>query len=72
MAISSAVPSLDKFPSVEDDKVPGELRFGFGDIMLSLGRKAVRLRVTNTGDRPIQVVILCVVIIFFCMHLLLS
>lgn len=49
------VPSLEKFPSVEDDNIPGELRFGGGDITLNSGRIAVSLKVTNSGDRPIQV-----------------
>ncbi|CAK9155801.1 unnamed protein product [Ilex paraguariensis] len=49
------VPSLDKFPIVEDDQIPGELSCKGGCIMLNCGRKAVILKVTNTGDRPIQV-----------------
>ncbi|KAK9276387.1 hypothetical protein L1049_005920 [Liquidambar formosana] len=49
------VPSLDKFPSMEDDKIPGEMSFGAGNITLNHGRKAVILSITNTGDRPIQV-----------------
>lgn len=49
------VPSLEKFPSVEGDKIPGELRFGEGCITLNSGRKTIKLKVTNTGDRPVQV-----------------
>ncbi|XP_059657728.1 urease [Cornus florida] len=49
------VPSLEKFPSFEDGKIPGELSFGGRNITLNSGRKAVILKVTNTGDRPIQV-----------------
>ncbi|CAK9155799.1 unnamed protein product [Ilex paraguariensis] len=49
------VPSLDKFPIVEDDQIPGELSCKGGCIILNCGRKAVILKVTNTGDRPIQV-----------------
>ncbi|KAL8037907.1 hypothetical protein ABFX02_11G068200 [Erythranthe guttata] len=49
------VPSLDKFPPVEICNIPGELFFGPGRITLNLGRKAIVLKVTNTGDRPIQV-----------------
>ncbi|KAM7484096.1 hypothetical protein LguiA_000105 [Lonicera macranthoides] len=49
------VPSLEKFPRIEEDKIPGELKFGGGYIMLNSGRKALILKVTNTGDRPIQV-----------------
>lgn len=58
MVVSFAVPSLEKFPRVEEDKIPGELRFGGGYIMLNSGRKALILKVTNTGDRPIQVIAL--------------
>ncbi|KAL2547184.1 Urease [Forsythia ovata] len=50
-----AVPSLDKFPTVEDCKVPGEIICGSGLITLNYGRKAILLKVANTGDRPIQV-----------------
>lgn len=52
------VPSLDKFPDIEDDenhKIPGELRYGVGDISLNNGRRAVILKVVNTGDRPVQI-----------------
>ncbi|XP_031121247.1 urease [Ipomoea triloba] len=49
------VPSLDKFPMVEDGRIPGELYFGDGLITLNPGRKAITLKVTNIGDRPIQV-----------------
>ncbi|KAK3014210.1 hypothetical protein RJ639_008955 [Escallonia herrerae] len=49
------VPSLEKFTEVLDDIIPGEFSFGGGCITLNSGRKAVILKVTNTGDRPIQV-----------------
>ncbi|KAL6567890.1 Urease [Orobanche gracilis] len=49
------VPSLDKFPYVEGCKVPGELIFGAGRITINVGRTGIVLKVTNTGDRPIQV-----------------
>ncbi|KAL3835671.1 hypothetical protein ACJIZ3_010407 [Penstemon smallii] len=49
------VPSLDKFPPIEGGKIPGELIFGPGLITINSGRKAIILKVTNTGDRPIQV-----------------
>ena len=35
--------------------VPGELVVRAGDVELNAGRGATRLRVANTGDRPIQV-----------------
>ena len=35
--------------------VPGERILQAGDIELNAGRTPVRLRVANTGDRPIQV-----------------
>jgi hypothetical protein len=49
------VPSPDKFPGVEDNKIPGEVNFGNGNITLNHGRKAVILSIVNTGDRPVQV-----------------
>jgi len=35
--------------------IPGELLPEAGDLELNAGRSTVELRVTNTGDRPIQV-----------------
>ncbi|GKD98595.1 urease isoform X1, partial [Tanacetum coccineum] len=49
------IPSLEKFPIIEDGKIPGELILRNGHILLNSGREAVILKVTNDGDRPIQV-----------------
>ena len=35
--------------------IPGELRTLKGEIELNKGRNTITLKVTNTGDRPIQV-----------------
>ena len=35
--------------------IPGEYLVEPGDIELNIGRKTIRLRVSNAGDRPIQV-----------------
>jgi len=35
--------------------IPGELFPAAGDIELNVGRKSIKLKVSNTGDRPIQV-----------------
>jgi urease subunit beta len=35
--------------------IPGQMRIAAGDIELNAGRKTVTVRVTNTGDRPVQV-----------------
>ena len=35
--------------------IPGELFIKDGEIELNAGRKATKITVTNTGDRPIQV-----------------
>lgn len=35
--------------------VPGEIIYGKGDIELNAGKKVTKLKVTNTGDRPVQV-----------------
>jgi urease subunit beta len=35
--------------------IPGEIKVAAGDIALNEKRKTVSLRVTNSGDRPIQV-----------------
>jgi urease subunit beta len=35
--------------------IPGEMKLASGDVELNKGRKTVKLEVTNSGDRPIQV-----------------
>ena len=35
--------------------IPGEMDVAKGDIELNKGRKSVTVKVTNSGDRPIQV-----------------
>ena len=35
--------------------VPGEILVGDGEIELNAGRRTIVMRVSNTGDRPIQV-----------------
>ena len=35
--------------------IPGEMKVVAGSIELNKGRKTLTLKVTNTGDRPIQV-----------------
>ena len=35
--------------------IPGELFIKDGEIELNAGRKAVTIKVTNSGDRPVQV-----------------
>jgi urease subunit beta len=35
--------------------IPGELLLASGDIELNAGRATVKVKVANTGDRPIQV-----------------
>jgi urease subunit beta len=35
--------------------IPGEMKVMGGDLSLNKGRETVELKVTNTGDRPIQV-----------------
>jgi len=35
--------------------IPGELRVAEGDIELNKGRKLLTIKVSNTGDRPVQI-----------------
>lgn len=49
------VPSLDKFPEARDEVIPGDIIYGDGSIIINHGRKAILLKVVNTGDRPVQV-----------------
>ncbi len=49
------VPDLALFQPVAPDVIPGEMVVKAGEIALNTGRATARLRVTNLGDRPIQV-----------------
>ncbi|TQD96769.1 hypothetical protein C1H46_017662 [Malus baccata] len=49
------VPSLDKFPEMEDGEILGEIIYGGGIIVLNHDRKSIFLRVVNQEDRPVQV-----------------
>ena len=59
------IPSRDLFPPVdpaeyEPNKVPGAIiPAKEGKITVHGGRNRIRLKVTSKGDRPIQVVLLC-------------
>lgn len=35
--------------------IPGEIQVATGDIELNVGRKTLKVRVENTGDRPVQI-----------------
>ncbi len=35
--------------------IPGEFKISSGDIELNKGRRTVTLKVTNAGDRPVQI-----------------
>ncbi|MBX6311798.1 MAG: urease subunit beta [Isosphaeraceae bacterium] len=35
--------------------IPGEIQYAEGDIEINKGLETVKIRVTNTGDRPIQI-----------------
>jgi urease subunit beta len=35
--------------------IPGEVLFGTGEVEINAGRPVLTLRVSNTGDRPVQV-----------------
>src|SRR5882757_2678685 len=54
MAPSSS-PSTTPFPERTHPMIPGELLLASGDIELNVGRATVKVKVANTGDRPIQV-----------------
>ncbi|HEY2328729.1 MAG TPA: urease subunit beta [Verrucomicrobiae bacterium] len=48
-------PKLSVFKKVADESVPGSSEIKEGEIELNVGRKTIEIRVTNLGDRPIQV-----------------
>ena len=35
--------------------IPGEIQVAEGDIEINVGRQTLRVRVENTGDRPVQI-----------------
>jgi len=35
--------------------IPGEMKVAAGDLAINAGRKTVTLKITNSGDRPVQV-----------------
>jgi urease subunit gamma/beta len=49
------VPELSRFPPAVPDGIPGACQIKAGEIELNAGRATAELRVTNLGDRPIQV-----------------
>jgi len=49
------VPDVSIFAPVADDIIPGSMEILDGEIELNPGRATVEIRVTNLGDRPIQV-----------------
>jgi len=49
------VPELGLFPPVENEGAPGACEIKAGEIELNAGRASAELRVTNLGDRPVQV-----------------
>jgi urease subunit gamma/beta len=49
------VPALAQFTADQPDILPGQTIAVDGELTLNVGREAVELSVTNTGDRPIQV-----------------
>ena len=51
----SFLPVPPAFPDVEETLVPGEVLTAPGAVELNAGRATAELRVTNRGDRPIQV-----------------
>jgi urease subunit beta len=42
-------------PGADAPMVPGEVLYGDGPVLINEGKDVIRLRVTNTGDRPVQV-----------------
>lgn len=49
------VPDLSAFATVNEESIPGSTEIADGEIELNAGRKTTELKVTNLGDRPIQV-----------------
>jgi urease len=61
------VPPNSTFPPLENDdeahssvNAPGALRLKKEDIIINKGAERVRVKVTNKGDRPVQVCVGCI------------
>jgi len=39
----------------KDDVTPGEIIAGDGDVEINAGKKSIKVKVLNTGDRPVQI-----------------
>ena len=39
----------------KDNVVPGEIIAGDGDVKINAGKRSIKLKVLNTGDRPVQI-----------------
>lgn len=65
-------PDDEQFPAIDaseftHEKMPGAIIAAKGgDIFLSKGRKRIRIKVTNRGDRPVQVGGILSVLMFCC------
>ena len=55
LPVPSRATSAKAQGDAEISGVPGELLAGNGDIVINEGREAIQMKVTNRGDRPIQV-----------------
>ena len=42
-------------PHTDLPLIPGEVLYGNGPVTINAGKEVIRLRVTNTADRPVQV-----------------
>jgi len=49
------IPAPTIFSEVDDEPLPGAVETPAGELVLNDGREAIQLKVTNLGDRPIQV-----------------
>ena len=49
------VPELDVFAVADAAPIPGEFVTGVEELVLNDGRDSIQVKVTNLGDRPIQV-----------------
>jgi urease subunit gamma/beta len=49
------VPDISVFKAIPEDDEPGAMQIAEGEIELNVGRSTAEVRVTNLGDRPIQV-----------------
>ena len=55
VTVHEPIRSGKKKSNTKDDIAPGEIISGDGDVKINAGKRSIKLKVLNTGDRPVQI-----------------